>query len=132
MEYFFYTPFARIFVSGDQGTHAKLAPLLLGEDQRFVPLADFRQALVDQAQRVAAMKGNGAPLDPDLLEPLEDSLIRKLWIDAWGRFRTPPSQRGMQTSGELDPSIKEMFNHVRSEVDGNPERYPKRRPWPSW
>lgn len=44
IEYFFYLPFCRIFVSGDN-IHRKLAPLFLREDQKFVWAEDLKKTL---------------------------------------------------------------------------------------
>ena len=40
-EYLFYVPFCEVFVSGDK-LHEQLAPMVLGEGRRFVPLREFK------------------------------------------------------------------------------------------
>lgn len=133
VEYLLYLPFAPIFVSGDQGTHGRLAPLLVGDDQVFVRASEFRDALQEHADRVDRLREQEADPDPDLLEPEEQSLIRQLWIHAWGKFRPPPSERPKRSAPDPDPkaaSIAEQFKKAMDFVEEHPEKYSKRPPWP--
>ena len=131
VEYLLYLPFANIFVSGDEGTHGRLAPLLIARDQIFVRAAEFRAALQEEADRVASLRALEPPPDPDAFEPPESSLIRELWIRAWGKFRPPPSSRP-KTEGDLPKaeSIVEEFRRAMDHVEAHPEKYTKRPPWP--
>lgn len=131
VEYLLYLPFAPIFVSGDERTHGRLAPLLIAKDQIFVRGADFRTALQEEADRVDSLRALVPPPDPDAFEPPESSLIRELWIRAWGKFRPPPSSRP-KAEGDLPTaeSILERFQRARDHVEAHPEKYTKRPPWP--
>jgi hypothetical protein len=133
VEYLLYLPFAPIFVSGDEGTHGRLAPLLIGDDQLFVRSAEFRAALQEHADRVDRLREGDAEPDPDLLEPEEGSLIRELWIKAWGKFRPRPSERPQRDEGAAPRvgNIAEEFKKAMDHVDAHPEQYKKRPPWPN-
>ncbi len=132
LEYMLYTPFACVFVSGDEGTHAKLAPLLLDSDQRFVLARDFKAALDAHVEQAGALKSR-ADANPDDFEPSNDSLIRELWTAAWGKFRPPPSTWSSGNSSGREPSTKtiaQQFGEAMKVVHANPDKYPKRPPWP--
>lgn len=132
LEYLLYAPFAPIFISGDEGTHAKLAPLLLENDQRFVLAREFKAALDAHVAHCEEVKSK-PDATRDLYEPPAGSLIRDLWISAWGKFRPPPST--WSTGGSpKDPEVKtiaQTFADAMKYVDANPDQYPKRPPWPS-
>jgi hypothetical protein len=132
LEYLLYLPFASVFVSGDERSHGRLAPLLMAEDQAFVRAADFRAALQEQAERVEALRAAVPAPNPDVLEPPESSLIHFLWIKAWGKFRPPPSQRPKPDPERLPKAstLAEEFGKAMDYVNAHPERYPKRPPWP--
>lgn len=70
VEYLFYSPFCRVFVSSDR-LHQQLAPLVLWENQRFVLTQDFRTEL-----RVAAAQRE------ERREPAEDAASRVLSEDS--------------------------------------------------
>ncbi len=132
VEYLLYLPFAPIFVSGDEGTHGKLAPLLIANDQVFVRATDFRAALQDEADRVEQLRASESPPDPDEFEPPESSLIRELWIKAWGQFRPPPSAQP-KVDPDKSPTAQTLlkkFRRAMDSVEAHPEKYAKRPPWP--
>lgn len=132
IEYFLYLPFAPIFVSGDDGTHSRLAPILLATDQTFIRATDFRRALQDEAERTAALRAGNPNPDPDALEPPESSLIQKLWVDVRGAFRLPPSKRPKTDPAKAPKAatIAEEFDRAMNHVKARPQEYPKRPAWP--
>lgn len=133
LEYLLYLPFAPIFVSGDEGTHGKLVPLLIEKDQTFVRASTFRDALLEHATTVEAIKTEQSEPSRDAFEPAETSLIRTLWINAWGSFRPPPSTWTKKESSESSRrpgSIAAEFKKAMAYVDAHPEKYTKRPPWP--
>lgn len=132
LEYLFYTPFAPIFVSGDLLSHGKLAPILLAQDQVFVSASDFRAALQAEADRRAALQEAGTPHGTEAWEPPEDSLLRSLWVKAWGKFRPPPSASAERKSSDppRPSTIMEEFKRAMDYVEAHPELYRRRPPWP--
>lgn len=130
VEYLLYLPFAPIFVSGDNGSHGKLAPLLIASDQTFVHATEFRSALEEQANRESLRREQDDPSKLDALEPPASSLIHQLWVKVLGHFRTPPSARSQPTGMPPAGSIAEQLHRAMDFVNANPDRYPKRPPWP--
>lgn len=60
-EYLFYVPFCEVFVSGDK-LHEQLAPIVLGEGRRFIPLREFK---AEMARHVVERKSrNATPVLP--------------------------------------------------------------------
>jgi len=126
MEYYFYSPFACIFCSGDN-LHRKLAEHVLESDQSFVWHDDLRSALrqVAEARRQAKESGAG---DFHRLEPEPNSLIRKLWAKHNWRWEArrghePISEeRNRELMDELKPLIDAINN--AKEDSPPPPRWP--------
>jgi hypothetical protein len=57
-EYLFYVPFCEVFVSGD-ALHAQLAPMVLGEGRRFVPVREFKAQMAAYARERKEPRGTG-------------------------------------------------------------------------
>jgi len=133
LEYLFYLPFASIFVSGDDASHGRLAPMLLGPKQVYVRAQDYREALQEEVKRIAELRQSEDEPSLDALEPPEGSLIRELWMKTWGKFRPPPSSsKRSRPSTEGDgPDLIKKFQEGMDFVKAHPEKYPKRPPWPN-
>ena len=122
-EYLMYLPRCTVFVSNDLKSHGKLAPILVKPDQMYL---DVRSLKAD----IATYK-----LSDTECMPLMKSCYR-----LWSR-REPPEwpprnlfkdsakgNRKADSKPSLDPL--EMIEEVQQEIDENPAKYPKRRPWP--
>lgn len=70
LEYLHYIPFASVFCSGDK-LHSLLAPIILAEDQSFVPSIEMNKAL----KELATQRDSKPDVDPP-----KDSLIHTLWL----------------------------------------------------
>lgn len=118
LEYLCYTPFANVFCSGDK-LHQQMAPLILENDQSFVTRDEMQQAL----QVVVAARKESSDAEPG-----DDSLIRKLWVKHWGRFRpsssSPPVSEERQKAilKEIKPLIEAMEEQSRRASP--PRRFP--------
>jgi hypothetical protein len=132
IEYLLYLPFCSVFVSGDEGTHGRLAPLLLESDQRFVRVADFRAGLSSQAEfRASAGLAHG---EPQAMEFPDGSLILDLWRSTWNcEPRSRAKDRKASMPDQEDPKLREVIEKMRNvqrTVEENRDRYPQRPPWP--
>lgn len=132
LEYLFYLPFTPIFVSGDEKSHGRLAPMLMEADQEYVRERDFREALEAVVQQRKDVLPTSPPIGArDSRYPADDSLISKLWMKAWGRL---PRERSAPPITDRTPhtpgALAEQFRQAMAFVDAHPERYRKRPRWP--
>lgn len=131
VEYLLYLPFAPIFISGDEGTHGRLAPLLIEADQQFVRATDFRTALQEEADRLEALRSSDGEPAPELLVPPTSSLICRMYEKAWGKPPQPRSAWRSKPTGESSVgNIAKEFNRAMDYVKAHPEKYKQRPPWP--
>jgi len=115
VEYLYYTPFCRVFSSGDKFLQ-RMASLVLADDQSFVCRDDLRQTLDEVAVRreAASSVSAASPVQNPPVEPDENSLIQALWKKHHGRFvpqanREPVSrERSEQIMKELRPIMEAM------------------------
>lgn len=131
VEYLLYLPFAPIFVSGDEGTHGRLAPLLIEPDQQFVRATNFRAALQEEADRLEVLRSSGNEPAPELLVPPTSSLICRLYEKAWGIHPQPRKAWRAEPIGEPSAdNIAKEFSRAMDDVQAHPEKYNRRPPWP--
>lgn len=98
LEYLCYTPFASVFCSGDK-LHKQLAPLILEQDQSFVPFAEIHKSLNDLASERES--------DTEA-EPAEDSLIHNLWQKHWKKEAINSRRSRPITKEQSEAFMKEV------------------------
>jgi hypothetical protein len=130
-EYFNYTPFAHIFVSGDRNSHGVLARALLDPEQTYLDREDFRTALQELADRRAEAVTRGRDPTSEDLDPAPGSLVHDLHVKHLGEFRSLRPH----DSGALPPHItpnylSRIIQEAEAAIRLNPERYPSPPPWP--
>ncbi|MEX1015305.1 MAG: hypothetical protein WDZ31_01065 [Phycisphaeraceae bacterium] len=102
VEYFFYSPFAHAFCSGDK-IHRQLAPIVLEDDQTFVPREEMRKALMELVTARQEIRD---------VEPRDESIIHRLWTKHLERSvpqasRPPISQaRSKRTMEQIKPIME--------------------------
>ncbi len=127
MEYFYYSPFAHIFCSGDT-LHRTLAKEVLGDDQSFLWRDDLCFALRQVAEARARSRESGSP-DAHLLQPSEGSLIRKLWIKHLGEW--PDRSRRARTPLSKEKE-EELMKKAKSWIDACNSAKRNSPPPPQW
>ncbi|MCP4594518.1 MAG: hypothetical protein GY842_27620 [bacterium] len=128
MEYFYYSPFAHIFCSGDR-LHKTLAEEVLARDQSFVWHDDLRCALrqVSEARQLAKESGRE---DPHGVQPEEGSLIRKLWTRHLGAWPDRSSSGGSPVSNEEQERIMKEIAPFMDACKRAERASPPRPRWP--
>lgn len=116
LEYFYYSPFAFVFCSGDK-LHRELAPFILQADQSFVD----REAMQTCLAETAALRKTTPERQIG-----ETSLIRQLWLKHW---RRPPSQGVRPTISEEEnrrimESMKPIIETLREQEKRSGPRFP--------
>jgi len=119
-QYLYYLPFCEAFVSDDR-LHRVLAPVLIGEKQRFVPLsafkaslratADFFDAVPEEDRGLVNAAFGGYP------PPLPGSILHDMWAGAGG----PWSPNAARTKGYTAEQIRRGVEYVfEASADGAP------------
>jgi hypothetical protein len=109
LQYLYYLPFCEAFVSDDR-LHRALAPVLVGEKQRFVPLSTFKATL-----RATADFFDAVP-DPDrgfvraalggYPPPLAGSILHELWAAAGGPWSPAAASRTGYTAEQVHRGVE--------------------------
>lgn len=98
--YLYYLPFCMVFVSGDK-LHARLAPLLLRPDQRFVMAADLKAGLKTLNEHYAQYRGEIEREGIVRFAPEPPAEVRTIVTDLWDELLLP---RGRVTAeSEVGP-----------------------------
>lgn len=116
LEYLYYMPFASVFSSGDK-LHHQLAPLILDEDQSFVPSAELNKTLKELATERES--------DPDV-NPSGNSIIQLLWQKHLNRDAIIPKQAPI--SQEQCDAIMEQMRPIMdalSKTEDEPDQRPR-------
>jgi hypothetical protein len=128
MEYFYYSPFAHIFCSGDN-LHRSLAEQVLDADQSFVWHEDLRSALRQVAEARNKAREAGAE-DFHKLQPAADSLVRKLWIKHLGHWPDRSPRNGKPMSKEREEEIMRRLRPWIDACNKAKQGLPPPRRWP--
>jgi hypothetical protein len=117
LEYFYHTPFAKIFCSSDR-LHKRMAPFILADDQSFVDGEELKAELdaLEEAKKS----------DPTAV-PREGSLIHGLWLKHCGSAPAPhvplSDEERKRVSEEFKPILKAIQEQAKSRQPS--ERFPK-------
>ena len=120
LEYFYYSPFACIFSSGDK-VHHQLSNLVLRQDQSYV----HRDKLMQELNTLAADR-----IKQPHIEPKPGSIIVSMWEKHWKGFHPQAQPRRSQSKEEQEETMK-MLKPILDAMHRDSEQQPRPPRWPA-
>lgn len=110
LEYCYYLPFSRVFLSNDK-LHHQLVPYLLNPDQRYIKGQSMKEDLVKIKERKLTL----SPLDQrraDKEPPRDDSLLNyQIWHTMYADW---PPEKEWEASEEEIQMVHDMINQLKN------------------